>query len=200
MKTYRALALGGLICGTFYLGACSKSAPTTQPVAKAPVAAVAPKPAPHAPTVTAYNGLLYAEMGGLVTALEKRGDQVSLLWHDAQRTDTNCPEYIIGHSLGGNAAIRQAVKCQSAGRPPKAIVIIDAGRAPTTYQIPANAKFTCQSFYNPAHPIGGQVIEPDGTKLGQCHNTVVPGYDHLQMPAAPGIVKAILNTIPVATK
>ena len=181
------------------LGGCSKSSEATQPVPQAS-AAVA-KVAPHTPTVTAYNGLISADMGPIVSALEKQGDNVQLLWHDAQRSDTNCPEYIVGHSLGGNAAIRQAVKCQAAGRPPKAIVVIDAGRAPVTYQIPANAKFRCVSFYNPDHPIGGQEVLPDSPaiKLGSCHNTVVPGYDHIYMPSAPGIIRGTLAIVPAAT-
>jgi len=192
MKTYSVLALAGLICTTFYLAGCSEPAPPAVP--PEPVAAAAPKPAPHTPTVTAYNGLLYAEMGALSAALERRGDKVTTLWHDAQPGDDNCPEYIIGHSLGGNAAIRQAIKCQARKHPPIAIIVIDAGRAPVTYTVPANAKYTCESFYNPDHPIGGQEI------AGKCKNTVVSGYDHLLMPSAPGIVKAILNTVPAATK
>lgn len=197
MRIYCTLALAGLIGLTFY--SCSKAPtpPATHTAAK-PQAIVQNVivAKPETPTVTAYNGLLYAEMGPLVDALSKRGDRVTMLWHDAQETDTSCPEYIIGHSMGGNAAIRQAEKCQADHHAPKAIVIIDAGRCPgnNPCSVPDTAAYTCQSFYNPEHPIGGQFIS------GKCKNTVVPGYTHLQMPGAPGIVRAIMNTIPPATK
>lgn len=139
--------------------------------------------------VTAYNGLIYAEMGPLVSALQKRGAHVTTLWHDAQATDTRCPDYIIGHSMGGNAAIRQAEKCQAVGHPPKAIIVIDAGRAPLTFTVPATAKYACVSYYNPLHPIGGQYV------AGKCTNHLVTGYDHIYMPVAPTVVRGVLATV-----
>jgi len=151
---------------------------------------------PDIPTVTAYNGLLYAEMGPLVDALMKRGDRVKLEWHDEAKTDTSCPEYIIGHSMGGNAAIAQAEKCQAAGRAPKAIVVIDAGRCPgnSPCDVPANAKYECISYYDPSHPIGGQKIG------GKCTNHTVSGYTHLEMPGVPVIDRGVFATIPPETK
>lgn len=166
----------------------TKAAKKATPATTAQVAAAATTSV-RATTVTAYNGLLYAEMGTLVADLEKKGAKVRTLWHDEQWGDTSCPDYIIGHSMGGNAALRQAVKCQAAGHPPKAIVSIDAGRAPLTWVVPDEARYACFSYYNSAHPIGGQYIG------GKCKNTVVTGYIHLYMPAAPIIVKGVLAIV-----
>lgn len=132
----------------------------------------------HAATVTAYDGLLYAEMGPTVQLLQKRGNQVAEYWHD--NPTSRCPTYIIGHSMGGNRAIQQALDCQARGKPPKLIIVIDAGRCPgnSPCSVPASAKFACISYYNPAHPIGGQRIG------GKCQNVIVRGYDHLAMPNA----------------
>lgn len=197
----KSVSAGIGLCLAFAIYGCSENAAPTSVathVAAKPQAIVKNVivPKPETPTVTAYNGLLYAEMGPLVDALSKRGDRVTMLWHDAQETDMSCPEYIIGHSMGGNSAIRQADKCQADDHAPKAIVIIDAGRCPgnSPCSVPDTATYACQSFYNPEHPIGGQFIS------GKCKNTVVPGYSHLQMPGAPGIDRAIFATIPAATR
>lgn len=134
--------------------------------------------AADAATINAYDGLLYAEMGPTVELMKKRGDSVQETWHD--NPTSRCPTYIVGHSMGGNRAIQQALDCQAKGHPPKAIVVIDAGRCPgnSPCSVPASAKFSCTSFYNPAHPIGGQFIG------GKCKNVIVRGFDHLAMPNA----------------
>lgn len=183
----------GAVVAYTLVTACTPQNP--QPVAANPSvgkqvgkAATAPTVV-QAPTVTSYNGLLYAEMGPLNDVLAKKGAKVRVLWHDEQDYDTSCPQFIIGHSMGGNAAIRQAEKCQAAGKAPKAIVVIDAGRAPLTSSVPSTAKYACVSYYNPTHPIGGQDIS------GKCKNYVVNGYDHLNMPSAPAVVKGTLLTI-----
>lgn len=160
--------------------------------APAPVVVVAPPPAPPAPppipkTVIAYNGLLYAEMGPLVAALQKRHFHVKTFWHDSEARSNGCPSYIIGHSMGGNAAIDQAIVCQRAGHPPVAIVVIDAAR--TSAYVPANAKYKCVSYYNPSHPIGGQRVS------GKCTNHIVTGYTHLYMPDAPAVVRGVLGIV-----
>lgn len=130
-----------------------------------------------------YNGLLYADMGYIAGLMEKRGQHVEVLWHDAENGQTICPKYLLGHSMGGNAALRQATRCASEGHPPSVVVTIDPGRAPLFHQCPAHVK--CYNYYNPAHPIGGQFV--DGAS-----NIVVAGYAHVQMPFAPYIVKMAL--------
>lgn len=196
INLYAVLALTGLICLTF--SSCGLYKPSAPP-AKPDQAVSIPAPPPtREPLVTVYNGLISADMGPIVEALVKSGAHVRVLWHDAQSSDTVCPDYIDGHSMGGNAAIRQANKCQALGKAPKGIVVIDAGRYPLTDSVPPNAKYRCDSFYNNAHPIGGQFIYPDGPvgKLGTCHNTLVPGYDHVYMPSAPGIIKGTVAANP----
>lgn len=133
-------------------------------------------PAVTAPvTATVYNGLLYAEMQPIEQVLQRNHISYKTLWHDAQKSDTACPRFILGHSMGGNAALRQAAKCQAAGRPPALVVTIDPGRAPLSYQCPKGIR--CVNYYNPAHPIGGQWV-------AGAENHIVTGYDHLYMPLA----------------
>lgn len=130
-----------------------------------------------------YNGLLYADMGYIAQLMEKRGQHVEVLWHDAADSQTICPKYLLGHSMGGNAALRQATRCAARGKAPVVVVTIDPGRAPLFHQCPAHVK--CVNFYNPAHPIGGQFVNG-------ASNIVVEGYAHVQMPFAPSIVKQAL--------
>jgi hypothetical protein len=141
----------------------------------------------HAASVNAYDGLLYAEMGPTVALMKKRGDLVQETWHD--NPTRRCPQWIVGHSMGGNRAIQQALDCQAKGKPPVGIIVIDAGRCPgnSPCSVPASARFSCVSYYNPAHPIGGQRIG------GKCRNVVVTGYDHLGMPNA--VAGRVLATV-----
>lgn len=140
------------------------------------------------PYVKLYDGLFYAEMGTLREALQSKS-HVTEEWHDAQENETNihfCFDYFIGHSMGGNAALRQAARCATMGRPPKAVITIDPGRAPLEHTCPP--KIPCINYYDPSHPIGGQYV--NGAK-----NIVVPGYDHLQLPSVPSVVKGVLAVV-----
>jgi hypothetical protein len=143
----------------------------------------------HAATVTTYDGLLYAEMGPLTAALQKKGNNVVERWHD--NPTARCPQYIIGHSMGGNRAIQQGLDCQAKGKPPVAIIVIDAGRCPgnSPCSVPASARFSCVSYYDPSHGIGGQYIS------GKCRNVRISGYTHLQMPSVPAVVRGVLATV-----
>jgi hypothetical protein len=131
-----------------------------------------------------YNGLLYPEMDTIATSMQKRGQHVEVLWHDAADSQTACPPYLLGHSMGGNAALRQAARCAAAGKPPRVVVTIDPGRAPLAHSCPAHV--TCVNYYDPSHPIGGQYVS--GAK-----NVLVPGYTHLQLPSVPSVVKGALS-------
>jgi hypothetical protein len=130
-----------------------------------------------------YNGLLYPEMATIANAMQKRGQHVEVLWHDAEQYQTACPKYLLGHSMGGNAALRQATRCAAAGKPPRVVVTIDPGRAPLDYVCPTHV--TCINYYDPSHSIGGQYVQ--GAK-----NVLVPGYTHLQLPSVPRVVQGVL--------
>lgn len=130
-----------------------------------------------------YNGLLFADMGYIAQQMEKRGQHVQVLWHDAADQQTACPKFLLGHSMGGNAALRQATRCAARGRPPAVVVTIDPGRAPLFHVCPHKVK--CVNYYDPSHPIGGQSV------VGAI-NILVTGYSHLQMPIAPRIVVGAL--------
>ena len=129
-----------------------------------------------------YNGLLYPEMGTIAGKMKARGQNVEVLWHDAQTGETRCPRFLLGHSMGANAALRQAAYCVARGHHP-VVVSIDPGRAPLDHLCPAGT--TCINYYDPTHPIGGQYV--DGAR-----NIIVSGYTHLQLPAARAVVVGTL--------
>jgi thioesterase domain-containing protein len=137
----------------------------------------------HAADTVIYDGLLVPEMGTIERAMIQRGQHVQRLWHDAEEAQTACPAYLVGHSMGGNAALRQAARCAAAGHPPRAVVTIDPGRAPLYHTCAPGLR--CWNYYDPQHAIGGQII--DGAR-----NIIVPGFTHLQLPSVPRVVDGVL--------
>jgi hypothetical protein len=135
------------------------------------------------PDAQIYDGLLVPKMSTIANAMTARGQHVEEMWHDAETAQTACPAYLIGHSMGGNAALRQAARCATAGHPPRVVVTIDPGRAPLYHTCPPSVR--CLNYYDPAHPIGGQIV--DGAL-----NIIVPGFTHLQLPAAPRVTVGTL--------
>lgn len=133
-----------------------------------------------------YNGLLYPEMATIANAMERRGQHVQVLWHDAADSQTRCPRYLLGHSMGGNAALRQAARCAAVGRAPRMVITIDPGRAPLAHTCPQGVH--CINYYDPSHPIGGQFV--DGAT-----NILVTGYSHLQLPSVPRVVAGVLARV-----
>jgi len=131
-----------------------------------------------------YNGLLYPEMEPIAARMRARGQHVEVLWHDAEASQTACPRYLLGHSMGGNAALRQAARCLQDGHPPKVVVTIDPGRAPLFAT--CHVGLRCINFYDPSHPIGGQFVQG-------AQNIRVTGYTHLQLPAA--VAKRVLDIV-----
>lgn len=133
-----------------------------------------------------YNGLIYPEMNTIADAMTKRGQHVEVLWHD-QETATVCPRYILGHSMGGPAALAEGAACASRGKAPRAIVTIDpTGQIGATYYCPKGV--LCLNYYDPSHLIGGGARAVVGA-----HNVIVKGYTHLQLPSAPVVVRGALG-------
>lgn len=129
-----------------------------------------------------YNGLLYAEMGTIAAAMKARGQAVSVLWHDQEPSVKTCPPYLIGHSMGAQAAIRQATRCKAQGHAPKAVLLIDPARtAPASCAV----GLKCINWYNPSHPIGGQFISG-------ATNIRVLGTTHVYMPLNATIMRGVL--------
>lgn len=133
-----------------------------------------------------YNGLIYPEMGTIAAKMTARGQHVRVRWHD-QESAAQCPPFILGHSMGGPAAITQAAACVRQGHPPKAVVTIDpTGQVGATYYCPRGVY--CLNFYDPSHLIGGGARAVVGA-----NNVKIHGYTHLQLPSAPGVVKGALS-------
>jgi hypothetical protein len=132
-----------------------------------------------------YNGLLFPAMGRIAADMTARGQRVQVLYHD-QETTAVCPRYILGHSMGGPAALVQAAGCKAKGHPPVAVVTIDpTGQVGATYYCPRGVY--CLNFYDPTHAIGGGARAVVGA-----NNVKMHGYSHMQLPYAPGVVKGAL--------
>ena len=131
-----------------------------------------------------FNGLIYPEMGTIADAMAKRGQHVEVLWHDQSTPD--CPPFILGHSMGGPAALNQAANCRKAGKPVKGVVTIDpTGQVGATYYCPRGVR--CLNYYDPTHLIGGGARAVVGATNIKMH-----GYSHLQLPSAPQVVRGAL--------
>lgn len=133
-----------------------------------------------------YNGLLYPEMGTIAAKMQARGQHIQVLWHDQEKAPP-CPRYILGHSMGGLAALDQGASCRALGHPPKAIVTIDP--AGTVYAISCPKGVRCINYYDPSH-----VISPGNParKVAGAENHIVRGYTHLTIPSAPFVVRGAL--------
>ena len=131
-----------------------------------------------------FNGLIYPELGTIADAMVKRGQHVEVLWHDQETAI--CPRYILGHSMGGPAALDQGAACARQHKAPKAIITIDpTGQIGATYYCPKGVY--CLNYYDPTHLIGGGARAVVGATNIKMH-----GYSHLQLPSAPQVVRGAL--------
>lgn len=142
------------------------------------------QPTYAAPTdAVLFNGLMYPEMGTIGDAMTRRGQHVEILWHD--QTPSSCPRYILGHSMGGIAALSRGAACAASGHPPRAIVTIDPTGYPGTLYCPKGVR--CLNYYDPTHSIGGGARPVTGAV-----NVRMSGYTHLQLPSVPSVVRGAL--------
>lgn len=122
-------------------------------------------------------------MGRIATKLEARGFCVTRMTHVGARWVEKSPTYWIGHSMGGNAALRVAGQLPTK---PKLIVTIDPGRAPLSHRCPAGVR--CRNIYDPLHPIGGQHV-------AGAENIRVGGTVHSFMPLSARVERLVLEVV-----
>lgn len=133
-----------------------------------------------------YNGLVVPEMSTIANAMTARGQHVEVMYHD-QESGALCPPYILGHSMGGIAALENGASCARAGHAPKAIVTID----PTGYigmKLYCPRGVRCLNYYDPTHLVGGGARAVIGAA-----NHKMSGYTHLQLPSVPSVVAGALS-------
>lgn len=111
------------------------------------------------------NHLTWSRVANKIAARYKRGRR-------------NAPIVIVGHSLGGNAAIRMAAKLDKAGVPVRLLVIFDATNAEP---IPANVREAI-NYYKPGGR--GKVLRPGQGFKGKIRNDNLknlPKLKHMNM-------------------
>jgi pimeloyl-ACP methyl ester carboxylesterase len=122
-------------------------------------------------------------MGTIVGAMRHRGQNVRELWHDQE--NAACPRFLLGHSMGGLAALDQANRCATAGHPVRAVVTIDPTGKPGTLYCPKRTR--CLNYYDPTHLIGFGARAVVGAT-----NVRMSGFSHLQLPSVPRVVNGAL--------
>lgn len=95
-------------------------------------------------------------MAPLKAELEKAGFIVSIGNHTIDDLPTDTPDILIGHSMGGNTALRLA-SAQRTAKQPRLIITLDPGKAPLWHSCPA--KVRCVNLYSPRLLIGGQTVK-----------------------------------------
>jgi hypothetical protein len=99
--------------------------------------------------------LMYGEgrpMDATHPIVKEKGYKVIRMAHTNGKRLKYQPKAYLGHSMGGNAALKAAARLKK----PVTVITIDPGRAPLYHSCPSNA--TCINLYNPWHPIGGQYV------------------------------------------
>lgn len=142
----------------------------------------------NAKTAYLLNGLgVYGKpgmMGPIKQALERKGYTVTVLNHTDGKRLTKIPDVLIGHSMGANAALKQARWFRK--NPARLIVAIDAGRAPLFSHAPSWVRTV--SIRCPLHPIGGQYVYG-------AENITVCGTRHIAMPHDTRVIAIIMKEV-----
>jgi hypothetical protein len=111
-----------------------------------------------APTAKVYDGLgMYGTvrpMDGIAQITTASGFKVTRYAHIAGKYANDVATVEIGHSMGGNAALKKAARLKSK---PALVITIDPGRAPLWHSCPTGVR--CINYYNAWHPIGGQYVD-----------------------------------------
>lgn len=110
--------------------------------AAASVPAEEPAPAPQPPLVLLLDGLgVYIEndyigVSALARPLREQGFRTRTDSHLMVRTQGLVPDIIIGHSMGGETALRYARDVARAGYAPPLVITVDAAPAPPACKVP----------------------------------------------------------------
>lgn len=155
--------------------------------ARAQTSETASPPAPP-PTVLLLDGLgVYVEsdyigVSALARPLRQQGFRTLTDSHLMSRTQGVVPDVIIGHSMGGDTALRYARKLVAAGKPPPLVITIDAAPAP-----PACPVARCMNIHGPGFADVRGAVNVDAWASGARF------VNHAQLPTAPVVQQIILG-------
>ncbi|WP_210255182.1 hypothetical protein [Ancylobacter pratisalsi] len=180
-----ALILTGLSV-TLPTGGATAQARITQN-GSSPAPAIVP-PAPPPPLVLLLDGLgVYVEsdyigLSALARPLRQQGFRTRTDSHLMTKTQGLVPDVIIGHSMGGDMALRYARKLVAAGQPAPFIITIDAAPAPPACPVP-----NCINIHGPGFANVRGALNIDAWASGAKFVT------HAQLPTNPVVESIILD-------
>jgi pimeloyl-ACP methyl ester carboxylesterase len=105
------------------------------------------------PTILLLDGLFiyvhqaYVGVSDLAPRLNAMGYRAVVDTHLMNRTAREEPAVIVGHSMGGSAALRFAREMKESGRPPPVVITIDAAFGSPSCAVPR-----CINFRSPGFP------------------------------------------------
>lgn len=158
------------------------------------VPAIAQTPGPESaapaqpPLVLLLDGLgVYVEsdyigVSALAGPLQRQGYRTRTDSHLMTRTQGIVPDIIIGHSMGGDTALRYARKLIAAGQPAPLIITVDAAPAPPSCPVPR-----CINIHGPGFADVRGAMNVDAWASGARF------VSHAQLPTAPVVQQMILG-------
>ncbi len=122
-------------------------------VAMLAVAQAAARAQENRPTILLLDGLFiyvhqhYVGVSDLAPRLNAMGYRAVVDTHLMNRTAREEPAVIVGHSMGGSAALRFAREMKESGKPPPVVITIDAAFGSPPCAVPR-----CINFRSPGFP------------------------------------------------
>ncbi|WAC26278.1 hypothetical protein [Ancylobacter sp. SL191] len=124
----------------------------------------------------------YIGVSALAGPLQRQGFRTRTDSHLMTRTQGIVPDIIIGHSMGGDMALRYARKLIAAGQPAPMIITIDAAPAPPSCPVPR-----CINIHGPGFADVRGAVNVDAWASGARF------ISHAQLPTAPVVQQMILG-------
>jgi hypothetical protein len=168
------------------------------------------EPEPKKETVLLLRGLSHYHPSGwpmleLKAALEKEGYEVTIGNHTDGDDIKKMPDILIGHSMGGNAALKAVNRfvyaCDALTKKlderkacyarvlPRHVISLDAGKVPLYTRGPTHGATKCTSFWGSRLLVGGQPVS------GACTNYKMKDTDHGTFPQTPKVINGIVRIL-----
>lgn len=182
-----AMAIMATIPATLVSAAAQDGARAVRDAGDPQVAVPAAPPA-QPPLVLLLDGLgVYVEsdyigLSALARPLRRQGFRTRTDSHLMTKTQGLVPDVIIGHSMGGDMALRYARKLLAAGHPAPLIITIDAAPAPPACPVP-----NCINIHGPGFANVRGAVNIDAWASG------AKFVSHAQLPTNPVVESIILD-------
>lgn len=170
------------------LASCLAVVPVSAVRAQTTAGSVEQQPASSRPLVLLLDGLgVYVEndyvgVSALARPLQQQGFRTLTDSHLMTRTDGVVPDIIIGHSMGGETALRYARALSASGKPAPFVITIDAAPAPPACKVPR-----CINIHGPGFANVSGAMNIDAWASGARFT------NHAQLPTAPAVRAIILE-------